>query len=212
MLVTRQFDTGRNTWSSSKLEAVCRNTVSPRMSNFEPLPPQSDWREQYSAFVLPGDNGSLQPSFEQSASCSSPENDQDEQSSVRPALKHRHSLGTAEKEAQTAPINGRPESAPTRGVPTQQAGNSKRDDSLVSTSSVALSHGSNPLSSASSAPAQQEPSANNDSGEVEGDIKEEDDDLDDDDDEVLDAETEEGAAQQTAAERRAERRKMKRFR
>jgi hypothetical protein len=92
-----------------------------------------------------------------------------------------------------------------------------RNDSLVSTESAAISLGSlgsNPLSSASSAPAQQSTVANSEGEDLAlvkwvGEIKDEEDD-DEDDDEMLDAE--EGAPPQTAAERRAERRKMKRFR
>jgi hypothetical protein len=213
MLVTRQCDTGRNTWSSSKLEAIYHNSASPRMSNFEPLPTQPDWREQYSAFPLPGENGLLQPSFEQGTTSNVSESNQNQQqSSTRPALEHRHSLGPLRQEAsQPASAIDRPDSAP--GDCGHQA-NPIRDDSLVSTESTALSLaslGSNPLSSASSAPAQQGTLANNEGGGggPQGEIKDEEDD-DEDDDEMLDAE--EGAPPQTAAERRAERRKMKRFR
>src|ERR1700712_4893583 len=94
MLVARQCDTGRNTWSSSKLEAIYPNTASPRMSNFEPLSTQPDWREQYSGFPISGDNGLLQTSFEQSTSSNVTDNAQEQhQVSARPALEHRHSLG-----------------------------------------------------------------------------------------------------------------------
>lgn len=212
MLVTRSFDTGRNTWSSSKLEALYQNVASPRMSNFEPLPAQPDWREQYSSFPLPGDNGLLQPSFEQSTSSNIPDNSQSQHpGGERPALEQRHSLRPLRQETQPSPIVERPDSAP---GDCSHPVNQTRDDSLVSTESTALSLGSlgsNPLSSASSAPVQQGTLANNESGGVEGDVKDEDDDLDDDDD-MIDAEVEEGAPPQTAAERRAERRKMKRFR
>jgi hypothetical protein len=78
----------------------------------------------------------------------------------------------------------------------------------VSTESTALSLGSNPLSSASSAPAHQGTIAK-DEEESMMEPKEEGDD-DDDDDDMSDVEEE--SAPQTAAERRAERRKMKRFR
>lgn len=213
MLVTRQCDTGRNTWSSSKLEAIYHNAASPRMSNFEPLNTQPDWREQYAAFPLSGDNGLLQSAFDQSASSNVSDNTQDQQQSGgRPALEHRHSLGPLRQEAQPIPNIERPDSAP--GDISHPTTVPARDESLVSPESTALSLGSlgaNPLNSTSSAPTQQGVLANAEGGGVEGDIKEEDDELEDDD-EMIDAEPEEGAPPQTAAERRAERRKMKRFR
>ena len=211
MLVTRQCDTGRNTWSSNKLEAIYHSAASPRMSNFEPLSTQPDWREQYSPFPLPGGNGLLQPPFEQSATSNLTDNNQAQlQSRVRPPLEHRHSLGPLKQEPQPAPNLERSDSAP--GDCGNQINNPTRDDSLVSTESTAISLGSlesNPLSSASSAPVQQGALANNEGQNVKTEVKEEEDD-DDDDDDMLDIE--EGSAPQTAAERRAERRKMKRFR
>jgi hypothetical protein len=210
MLVTRACDPGRNTWSSSKLEAIYQNAASPRMSNFEPLPTQPDWREQYSGFSLPGDNGLLQPPFEQATSSNVADNPQDQhQSGSRPQLEHRHSLGPLRQEGQPAAIIERPDSAPVDC--SHQVNNPTRDDSLVSTESTSISLGSNPLSSASSAPTQQGTLTNNEGGGNDGEVKDEEDELEDDD-EMLDPEPEEGAAPQTAAERRAERRKMKRFR
>lgn len=183
------------------------------MSNFDPLPAQPDWREQFSTFPLPGDNGLLQPSFDQTSTSNITNNSQIQHSgSERPALEHRHSLGPFRQETQSSPIIDRPDSAP--GDCNHPTNDQTRDDSLVSTESTALSLrslGSNPLSSASSATVQQGTLANNESGGAEGDVKDEDDELDDDDD-MIDAEVEEGAPPQTAAERRAERRKMKRFR
>lgn len=212
MLVTRQCDTGRNTWSSSKLEAIYQNAASPRMSNFDPLPTQPDWREHYSTFPLPGENGLLQPSFEQPTSSSVSENHQNQQQgSARPPLENRQSLGPLRQDVQPPAIIERSGSAPVDC--NNQVNNTVRDDSLVSTESTALSLGSigsNPLSSASSAPPQQGTLANNEEGDIHVQLKEEEDD-DDDDDEMLDAE-ESGSVPQTAAERRAERRKMKRFR
>lgn len=208
MLVTRHaVDTGRNTWSSSKLDALY-NAASPRMSNFEPLSTQPDWREQYSAFPLSGDNGLLQQSFDQTTNPNVSDSTQ-EQNGSRQALEHRHSLGPLRQEPES--IIERPDSAP--GDFEKTATGPTRDDSLVSVESAALSLGSvgsNPLSSASSAPVQQGTLAN-ETGGVEGEVKDEDDELEDDE-EMIDGELEEGAAPQTAAERRAERRKMKRFR
>jgi hypothetical protein len=183
------------------------------MSNFEPLPTQRDWREQYSPFPLPGENGLLQPSFEQPTSSNVSDNTQNQQHGVvRPALEHRHTLGPLRQEPQLLPLIERPGSVPVDCG--NQVINPTRDDSLVSTDSTALSFGSmgsNPLSSASSAPAQQGTLAT-DEGDIEIEFKdEEDDDLEDD--EMLEGEEGGGSAiPQTAAERRAERRKMKRFR
>lgn len=180
------------------------------MSNFEPLNTQPDWREQYAAFPLSGDNGLLQPSFGQASSSNLSDNAQaQQQSNTRPVLQHRHSLGPLRQEAQSTPNIERPDSAP--GDISQPTNIPTRDDSLVSPESTDLSLGSNPLSSASSAPTQQGIQANTEGTGVDGEIKEEEDELDDDD-EMLEAEVEEGAPPQTAAERRAERRKMKRFR
>jgi hypothetical protein len=215
MLVTRACDPGRNSWTSSKLEAIYQNAASPRMSNFEPLSTQQeqDWREQYSRFPLSGNNGLPQPPFEQTTSSNVADNTREQhESSSRPHLEHRHSLGPLRQEGQPAAIIDRPGSAPEDC--SRQVNNTTHNDSLVSPESTAISLGSlgsNPLSSAMSAPTQQGTFANSDPGNNEGDVKDEDDEFDDDD-EMLEPEPEEGAAQQTAAERRAERRKMKRFR
>jgi hypothetical protein len=213
MLVTRACDPGRNSWTSSKLEAIYQNAASPRMSNFEPLSTQQDWRERYSGFPLSGDNGLPQRPFEQTTSSNVADNTREQhQSSSGPPLEHRHSLGPLRQDGQPAAIIDRPGSAP--GDCSRQVNNTTDDDSLVSPESTAISLGSlgsNPLSSALSAPTQQGTFANSDAGNNEGDVKDEDDEFDDDD-EMLEPEPEEGAAPQTAAERRAERRKMKRFR
>jgi hypothetical protein len=183
------------------------------MSNFEPLPPQPDWREeQYSPFPLPGEAGILQP-FEQATNSNTSDN-HNQQSSARPQLEHRHSLGPLRQEAQPPSIIERPDSAPVDG--STQVNNSVRDESLVSSESTVLSLGSlsNPLSSASSAPTQANTLANNEEGDSQIEMKEEEDDDDEiDDDDMADVEEVGGSSvTQTAAERRAERRKMKRFR
>lgn len=209
MLVTRQFDTGRNTWSSSKLGSA--NFASPRMANFEALPPQPDWREQYSSYQLPGENGIVHQNYEHSASSST--NNGQPQPIARPTLEHRHTLGPLRPEGPPTPIIERRDSAP--GDCGQPAANRIRDEPMVSPESAPLSLGSNPLSSASSAPQQQQQVAgelaNEDGGALLSPKDEEDDDVDDDDD-MLDAEDGASSTPQTAAERRAERRKMKRFR
>ncbi|KAG0648439.1 Homeobox HD-10 [Hyphodiscus hymeniophilus] len=210
MLVTRQCDTGRNTWSSSKLEAIYHSSTSPRMSNFEPLSTQPDWREQFPSFPINGGNGLLQPSFQDLTSTSIANNHVHQLGRARPPLEHRHSLGRLKQEPPPDLTVERPDSAP--GDCGSQANNTTRDDSFVSPESTALSLGSlvsNPLSSASSAPVQQGTAVNDEGRNINVEVKEEDDE-DEDEDDMLDME--DGAAPQTAAERRAERRKMKRFR
>ncbi len=213
MLVTRACDPGRNYWSSSKLEAIYQNAASPRMSNFEPLSTQPDWREQYAGYSLSGENGILQPPFEQTTSSNVTDNTREQdQSGSRPQLEHRHILGPLHQEGQPAAIIDRPGSAP--GDCSHQVNNRTHDDSLVSPESTEISPGSlgsNLLNSALSAQTQQGTLANSDTGNNEGHVKDEDDEFEDDD-EMLEPEPEEGAARLTAAERRAERRKMKRFR
>jgi hypothetical protein len=210
MLVTRQCDTGRNTWSSSKLEAINHSATS-RMSNFGPLSRQPDWREEYSPFSLPGESGSLQLLFERSVTSNVSGNNQvQQQGHAKPTLEHRHSLGPLRQEPQPTPVIELPDSAP--GDCSNQVRDPIRDDSLVSTESSALalaSPGSNPLSSASIDLVQQGTLLNGKGEHINAEIKEEEEE-DAIDDQMLEAE--EGSAPQTAAERRAERRKMKRFR
>lgn len=211
MLVTRQCEIGRNTWSSSKLEAIYKDVASPRMSNFEALSTQPDWREQYSPFPLSGENGILQPPFEQSASSEASTSDQSQQQgAARSHLEHQHSADTIGHDSQSSALSEQLEAAPVDSD--SQINNSVRDDSLVSTESRSLSLnalGTSQLNAASSAPPQQATLSNDEGAGSHLELKDEDDELDDD--EMLDAE-DGGAAPLTAAERRAERRKMKRFR
>lgn len=211
MLVTRQCDTGRNTWSSSKLGSA--NFASPRMANFETLPPQPDWREQYSPYQISGENGVVNQTYEHSASSNATNGQQ--QAIARPTLEHRHTLGPLRPEGPPTPIIERPDSAP--GDCGQPAANRARNGSMVSTESAPLSIVSiatNPLSASSAAQQQQQgvgALVNEDAGALLSPKEEDDDDVDDDDD-MLDTEDGSSSTPQTAAERRAERRKMKRFR
>lgn len=207
MLVTRQCEIGRNTWSSSKLEAIYKDVAPPRMSNFEPLPTQPDWREQYSPFTLPGDTGILQPSFEQSANSDALDNgqNQQQQNATQSHLEPRHNFDAIQRDVQPSALAEQLDV--TSGNSGNQMSTSRRDDSLISTESrppQPFGTLGNPTSTGSSQPGT---SVNDDNGHLE--LKEEEDELDDD--EMIDAE--DGAMPpQTAAERRAERRKMKRFR
>ncbi len=205
MLVTRQCEIGRNTWSSSKLEAIYQSAASPRMSNFDPLPAQPEWREQYSTFPLPGESSLLPPSFGQPTSSNATNTAQEpSQTAARP--QSEHGLETSKPASQLPPPIERREAA-AGGQPNGSA----RDDSLVSTESTALSLRSNPVSSTTSLSTQQGTVVNKEGPATEGEVKDDDEDIEDDD-EMLEVEPEEGAPPQTAAERRAERRKMKRFR
>lgn len=184
------------------------------MSNFEGLSSQQDWREQYTSFALPGENGLLSPSpsYEQATSPEVSHGQTQQHTSGRPPLGHRHSMVSSRQDVQPVALIERPNSAP------EDCGNqideSIRDESLIPTEPPTItidSLGSNRLRSVSSASQQHNMLSNsNEGGDMHGDIKEEDDDEELDDDEMLDAE--EGGVHQTAAERRAERRKMKRFR
>jgi hypothetical protein len=209
MLVARQCDTGPNYWSHNKLETTHRTTVSLRMSNFEPLSTQPDWREQYPSFPLQEENGLLQPPYEQSAASELAEHHPDHYDvSVGSQLEHRDSSGHLHQEIGATQGLENPESAP--GDSGDQV-DLTPGDSLVSTDSTALSTRSNQLSSTSSVPARQVPLANHNGEDaiVNFNEEEEDEELDEDEDML---ETEEEKPPQTAAERRAERRKMKRFR
>ncbi|KAK6611077.1 Homeobox-leucine zipper protein HDG11 [Botrytis cinerea] len=162
------------------------------MANFEALPPQPDWREQYSSYQLSGENGMVHQNYEHSASSST--NNTQQQPVTRPTLEHRHTLGPMRPEGPPTPTVERPDSAP--------------GDSPLSLGPIA----SNPVSSASSAPQQGVGALMNEDTSALLSPKEEDDDDIDDDDDMLDTEDGSSSTPQTAAERRAERRKMKRFR
>lgn len=201
MLVTRQCDTGRNTWSPHKL-ASYSDIASPRMSNFESLPPQPDWRGQYPSFALPGDSN-VQSALEQTTRPNLNGSNINPQSHPR-QIEHRHSLAQLRESVQSTSNLERPGSAPLEDR--RHDGSPSRDETLLSRESAMNSlHPNRSLPSLSSASMQSEETLG-----THVDAKEEEDEEEDDDDEMLDAE--ESSTPLTAAERRAERRKMKRFR
>jgi hypothetical protein len=213
MLVTRQCDTGRSIWSSSKLWTFHQDPASPRMSSHEQLKTQQDWREQYSQYIPPSDNTLLSPQFGQVTDFNGIGNSSAQQHFVtRPQLGHRHShaqLDNRQDVSQTLTID-RPDSAP--GNCEQQASNGLGQDSVDPTESTAQLLTPTPLRSTSpSVKPRTDTSAGREGGLKNADLKEGDEEDDDDDDEMLDPE-DGGDAPQTEAERRAERRKMKRFR
>lgn len=207
MLVTRQCDTARHTWSSNKLGSPYQPTAS-RMSNLEPLTTQPDWRDAYSQY-LPSTETVLSPPFEQpitSHPVDAPITNQ--LFAPRPPLSHRRSLAQVEdrQESFSNPPTERPDSAPPV--------NGLRQDGFTGPEPASLPELPANLKSSPTLEVKTEvsgpPAENLGQGEVKG---EEDD--DDDDDDMLDGDEAvggEGRPPQTEAERRAERRKMKRFR
>jgi len=213
MLVTRQCDTGRSIWSSSKLGAFHQDPASPRMSSREQLKTQQDWREQYSQYISPSDNTLLSPHFGQVTDFNGIDNSSAQQHFVgRPQLGHRHSLAQLDilSDVSNTLTIDRPDSAP--GNCDQQASNGLGQDSVDPTESTAQLLTSTPLGSISpSVKPRTDTSAGQEEDSKHADSKEGDEEDDEDDDEMLDPE-DGGGGPQTEAERRAERRKMKRFR
>lgn len=192
MLVSRPFDSGRNTWSSRKFEDIFHSVSSPRMSTFEGLASQSDWRDQYSAFPLASENAFVSSAYEANEPELNHVTPTRAATTTRPPLgNHRHTTANLlQEEQEPIPKIERPDSAP------GDCGN--QQDEEREEHSLAVNGSEGPLivpgEATDSLP----------------DVKDEDDDDVIEDDEML--EVEEGGAPQTAAERRAERRKMKRFR
>jgi hypothetical protein len=213
MLVTRQCDTGRSIWSSSKFGAFHQDPASPRMSSREQLKTQQDWREQYSQYIPTNDSTLLSPHFGQVTEFNGIDNSSAEQHFlVRPQLGHRHSLAQLDNRqdiSQTVIID-RPDSAP--GNCEQRASNELGQDSVDPTESTTQLLTSAPLGSTSPSIKPRTDTPAGQEGDLKrADDKEGDDEDDEDDDEMLDLE-DGGGPPQTEAERRAERRKMKRFR
>ncbi|CCU77339.1 homeobox transcription factor [Blumeria hordei DH14] len=208
MLVARQCDTGRTTWSPTKLQAIY-NTFSSRMSNFELPTTQPDWREQYAVFPSTGENSLLSTSFEQ-RDFSGESYSRSDQTSSQPTQTRPKSLGVLDLNSQIEPANNHRRWNP--GDCLDLSGSSTAHFPLVlpeKSADIALT----PLEVESTISVQTRPKSlgSIDRGsEVE--IKDEEYDIEDDDD-MLDAEFEENSApSQMTAERRADRRKMKRFR
>jgi hypothetical protein len=210
MLVTRQCDTGRSTWSSSKLGALHQNPVSLRMSNLGPLTTQPDWREQYSQYLPSTENNILSPHFNEPISphpSHSPTSGR--QFCSRPVLGHRHSVALLDNRQDATPIPGieRPDSAP--GSCRQRVSNDVEREPQAE-----LAH---PVPTTSLSPPSPSGMSNteiaiNQERDMQHEVKDRDEEEEeDDDDEMLDTDDPSGHPQ-TDAERRAERRKMKRFR
>lgn len=207
MLVTRQCDTVRHTWSSNKLGSPYEPTAS-RMSNLEPLTTQPDWRDAYSQYLPPTETV-LSPPFEQPITphpVDAPITNQ--LFAPRPPLSHRHSLAQVEdrQESFSNPRTERPDSAPPVNGLRQDGFRLPEPANLPELPADSKSSPTLEVKTEVSAPL-----AENLGQEIKGEEEED----DDDDDDMLDGEEGaggEGRPPQTEAERRAERRKMKRFR
>ena len=211
MLVARQCEPLRHTWSSSKLGSPFQEEKAPRMSNLEPLTAQSDWRDTYSQDWQTTENlPTLTSIYEQSVSNHSAAGTGSAPLyQPRPSISHRHSL--AQVESRQQPFSslqiGRPLSA--SGVKGENQITSGGQEQSYPGSGAATYQ--EPPRFDSKGP---EPAADEDRGNHHHQ-REVEDEHEDDDDEMLETEERgpgEGRPPQTEAERRAERRKMKRFR
>lgn len=214
MIVTRQCDIGRYTWTSSKLGDLHQTPSSPRMSNFEQLSAQQDWQEQYSQYLSQSEDTVSSSHYEQVPGLDSTDGAAQDRNLVsRPQLEHRNSFGRLERQKDAIQINpnNRPRSAPEKGR--QQASNGLGHDHLDPTEPKEQSASSATQGSTSpSLQMQRDTSIGPAEDMKQEDIKEGVEEYeDDDDDEMLDPE-DSASAPQTEAERRVERRKMKRFR
>ncbi|RDW70071.1 hypothetical protein BP5796_08468 [Coleophoma crateriformis] len=209
MIVAHQYQSGRNTWTSRNLGAVYHNASSPRMSNFDSLSAQQDWREQFSSGTASEGTSS---SYGRSSTLNAPGSTQAQSEGIkRSQLEQQHNFepSTLRQENQTG--QGAERAVSAQGESENPTAAASGTNSVPSPVSTVLSLSSEKPSTISSAALMGEggPVGQEDSN-AQIDFKEEDLDDDDEDDEMLDAE--DGSNPQTAAERRAERRKMKRFR
>lgn len=216
----------------SKYETIYHKPgSSPRMSNnFDaPLSTQSEWHGQQYSFIPPGEG----PLYAQSYSHDTPSNGhstsqahprsaadtgeamdvepKSETSTLSPPSSRRRStdsLGLRQQRQQSHTV----EQSTTQGEPyAQKAAESTNEGSVASTDTSAMSLGSNPVSSVSSAGQGPElpPSQ---SGNDDQSTKQEDEDEVIDEYDMGEGDGEAALQQMTPAERTAARRKMKRFR
>lgn len=232
MLVSRQHDSEPNPWSKSKYETLLYKPASgSRMSHHydSPLSTQSDWQGQQYSYLPPGDNSIYPQSYEhgqpphsnaglqaqpRSAVDASGAMDIDTKSdrnTLSPPLSQRRSedpLGP-HPQKQLSPTPEHPAESQCDMDAVKVAVESANEGSLASASTTAMSMGSNPVSSASSAGQSSELGTSH----IRNDdhVKQEDDE-DVIDDEDMDGDGDGITAEMTPAERTAARRKMKRFR
>ncbi|CAN8095384.1 unnamed protein product [Discula destructiva] len=230
MLVTRQHDSEQNSWSKSKYETPLHKPKSgSRMSHHydTPLSTQPDWQGQQYSYLPSGDNSIYSQSYEhgpaphgsdagsqaqpRSAADASSAMDIDSKSdrnTQSPVLRQRRSEDSSALRTQR-PLSPTAEHPENQGeMYAQKATESANEGSVTSADTAAMSMGSNPVSSVSSA-GQNSELPNQTQGDEHVKQEDEDDLLDDDD---MDGEGDGITAEMTPAERTAARRKMKRFR
>lgn len=230
MLVSRQQDSEPNPWSKSKYETLLHKPTSgSRMSHHydSPLSTQSDWQGQQYSYLPPGDSSIYPQSYEHGQASHSSAGSQAQPRSAADASGAMDIDSKSERNTLSPPLSQRRSEDPLGPRATKQlsptpehpaeghcgvdagkaAAESTQKGLVTSAGTTAMSMGSNPVSSVSSA------GHSTDLGPVRNDdhVKQEDDDdlLDDDD---LDGEGDGITAEMTPAERTAARRKMKRFR
>ncbi|KAI9746724.1 MAG: hypothetical protein M1818_000439 [Claussenomyces sp. TS43310] len=227
MLIARQCDTERHTWSPLKLGTFESGTRSTRMPDFEPSSRLPNWRAHYHYYT---------PSTEDHPASSQPGRSVEAQGTGNagthhtitsdPSLGHRHSfayLSQGQDTSNPAPID-RPDSAPGHSRDSTLVESRKTVQTPLNITSflgeaglTAKTNTSPALHIKSEAPVgvnhhaetmilKEEQMDDDEDGDGGGD-----DDDDDDDDDVLGPEGH-GNLTEAEAQRRAERRKMKRFR
>ena len=232
MLVTRQRDSEKSHWSTSKYETLYhRSEASPRMSNnFDaPLSTQSDWQGQQYSYLPPGETSiyaqsyghgtasggnsesQAQPRSASEASSSMDIEPKTEPNTLSPPLSLRRGADPLGLRQQRPPSPIAEQSETQSDVYAQKTADSLKGDSVASADTPGLSLGSNPVITVSSA-GQGPDLPVSQSGQEDQVPKQEDDDEVIDEDDMVDGDTEAALQQMTPAERTAARRKMKRFR
>lgn len=230
MLVTRQHDSEQNSWSKSRYETpLHKSTSGSRMSHHydTPLSTQSDWQGQQYSYLPSGDSSTYSQSYEHGQASHGDAGAQVQPRSTADASgamdidarSDRNTLSPVQRQRRSEDPTGlRTQGPPAAAAehPICQGGayaqkitqSTTTEGSVTPAETSAMSMGSNPVSSVSSA-GQSSPLPSQAPGEDQ--VKQEDDEeeLDDDD---IDVEGDGITAEMTPAERTAARRKMKRFR
>lgn len=232
MLVSRQHDSEPNPWSKSKYETLLyKPTSGSRMSHHydSPLSTQSDWQGQQYSYLPPGESSIYPQSYEHGQAPHSNAGSQAQPRSAADASGAMDIDSKSDRNTLSPPLSQRrsedplglrtqKQLSPTPEHPSERrcdmdtgnvAAESTNEGSMISAATTAMSMGSNPVSSVSSAGQSSEVGPNH----VRNDdhVKQEDDeDVIDDDD--IEGDGDGITAEMTPAERTAARRKMKRFR
>ena len=211
MLVARQCEPLRHSWSSVKLGSPFQEEKAPRMSNLEPITSQSEWRDSYNQDWQATENlPALTSLYEQPITTHS----LGAGSSValyepRPSLHHRHNLAQVDSRQQPFRASQIDRSNAAPNVKVEQQFTTREQDQPFLDSGAATFQESPSFDVKAPETALDESQAGHQQQ------REDEDEHEEDDDEMLDPEERlpgDGRPPQTEAERRAERRKMKRFR